>query len=240
MRQIRTELLTKLFRHLRERQLYIKAVRPLDAEDLQVFEIKIHVDQPIDRQQLMQELLELKSEFQLDFSLQSDDLFRRNKRLIFLDADMTFIQCEMINDMSRLAGKETEIAEITNRAMDGEINFKKALRQVVAMLEGVRLSDLERLILNISYTPGVERLVYILKTLGYQIGIVSDGFTRIIDHIKQCFDVVYVFANTLEVKNGELTGRILGEILDGHQKMCYPSGSCSQRKYSSRTSYCSR
>ena len=158
---------------------------------------KIHVDQPIDRQQLMQELLELKSEFQLDFSLQSDDLFRRNKRLIFLDADMTFIQCEMINDMSRLAGKETEIAEITNRAMDGEINFKEALRQVVALLEGVRLSDLERLILNISYTPGVERLVYILKTLGYQIGIVSDGFTRIIDHIKQRFDVDYAFTNTL-------------------------------------------
>ena len=104
---------------------------------MQVFKIKIHVDQPIDRQQLMQELLELKSEFQLDFSFQSDDLFRRNKRLIFLDADMTFIQCEMINDMSRLARKETEIAEITNRAMDGEINFKEALLQRFALLEGV-------------------------------------------------------------------------------------------------------
>jgi len=80
----------------------------------------------------------------------------------------------------------------------------------------VRLNDLERLILNISYNPGVERLVYILKTLGYQIGIVSDGFTRIIDHIKQSFDVDYAFAKTLEVKNGELTGRILGEFLDGH------------------------
>ena len=76
---------------------------------------------------------------------------------------MTFIQCEMINDMSRLAGEETEIAEITNRAMDVEINFTEALRQVVALLEGVRLSDLERLILNISYTPGVECLVYIFK-----------------------------------------------------------------------------
>ena len=63
----------------------------------------------------------------------------------------------------------------------------------------MRLSDLERLILNISYTPGVERLVYILKTLGYQIGIASDGITRIIDHIKQRFDVDYAFANTLEV-----------------------------------------
>ena len=122
--QLSTELLTKLFRHLQERELHTTAVSPLDAEDLQVFAIKIHVDQPIDRQQLMQELLELKSEFQLDFSLQSDDLFRRNKRLIFLDADMTFIQCEMINDVSRLSGIETEIAEITNRAMDGDVNFK--------------------------------------------------------------------------------------------------------------------
>ena len=82
------------------------------------------------------------------------------------------------------------------------------MRQIVALLEGVRLSDLERLILNISYTPGVERLVYIVKTFGYQIGIVSDEFTRIFDYIKQRFDVDYAFANTLEEKNGELTGHI--------------------------------
>ena len=104
------------------------------------------------------------------------------------------------------------------------------MRQVVALLEGVRLCDLEGLILNILYTSGVKRLVYILKTLGSQIGIVSDGFTRIIDHIKQRFDVDYAFANTLEVKNGELAGCILGEILNAHQKMCYPSGSCFQKK----------
>ncbi len=102
--------------------------------------------------------------------------------------------------------------------MDRKINFDEALRQRVSLLKGVRLSDLERLILNISYTPGVERLVYILKTLGYKIGIVSDGFTRVIDHIKQCFDLDYGLANTLEVKNGELTAGILGDILDGHQK----------------------
>ena len=131
---------------------------------------------------------------------------------------MTFIQCEIINDMSHLAGKEAEVAEITHRAMDGKINFDDALRQRVALLKGVRLSDLERLILNIQYTPGVERLVYILKTLGYKIGIVSGGFTRVIDHIKQRFDLDYGFANTLEVKNGELTVGNLGDILDGHQK----------------------
>ena len=216
--QLRPELLTKLFRQLRERSLHVAGISPLEADDLHVFEIEIHAEKPIDRQQLMHGLLELKSEYQLDLALQADDLFRRNKRLIFLDADMTFIQCEMINDMSLLAGKEAEVAEITHRAMDGKINFDDALRQRVALLKGVRLSDLERLILNIPYTPGVERLVYILKTLGYKIGIVSGGFTRVIDHIKQRFDLDYGFANTLEVKNGELTGGILGDILDGHQK----------------------
>ena len=217
-RKLPPQLLTKLFRHLREKQLYVTEVSPLDADEMHVFEIKIHADVPIERQQLMKELLELKSEYQLDLALQDDDLFRRNKRLIFMDADMTFIQCEMINDMSRLAGNEAEVTKITQRAMDGELKFDEALRMRVALLKGVRLSDLERLILNIPYTPGVERLVFILKTLGYKIGIVSGGFTRVIDHIKQRFNLDYGFANTLEVKNGELTGRILGDILDGHQK----------------------
>ena len=217
-RQLPPQLLTKLFRHLREKQLCVTEVSPLDADELHVFEIKVHADKPIERQQLMKELLELKSEYQLDLALQDDDLFRRNKRLIFMDADMTFIQQEMIDEMSKLAGKETEVAKITRLAMNGEIQFDESLRQRVALLEGIRLSDLERLILNIPYTPGVERLVFILKTLGYKIGIVSGGFTRVIDHIKQRFNLDYGFANTLEIKNGELTGRILGNILDGHQK----------------------
>ena len=217
-RQLPPQLLTKLFRHLREKQLLVTEVSPLDADELHVFEIKVHTDKPIERQQLMKELLELKSEYQLDLALQDDDLFRRNKRLIFMDADMTFIQQEMIDEMSKLAGKEVEVAKITLRAMNGEIQFDEALRQRVALLKGVRLSDLERLILNIPYTPGVERLVFILKTLGYKIGIVSGGFTRVIDHIKQRFNLDYGFANTLEIKNGELSGHILGDILDGHQK----------------------
>ena len=217
-RQLPPQLLTKLFRHLREKQLLVTEVSPLDADELHVFEIKVHADKPIERQQLMKELLELKSEYQLDLALQDDDLFRRNKRLIFMDADMTFIQQEMIDEMSKLAGKEAEVAKITLRAMNGEIQFDEALRQRVALLKGVRLSDLERLILNIPYRPGVERLVFILKTLGYKIGIVSGGFTRVIDHIKQRFNLDYGFANTLEIKNGELSGHILGDILDGHQK----------------------
>ena len=118
-RQLPPQLLTKLFRHLWEKQLLVTEVSPLDADELHVFEIKVHADKPIERQQLMKELLELKSEYQLDLALQNDDLFRRNKRLIFMDADMIFIQQEMIDEMIKLAGKEAEVAKITLRSMNG-------------------------------------------------------------------------------------------------------------------------
>ena len=90
--------------------------------------------------------------------------------------------------------------------MRGKVEFKQALRQRVALLKGLPLSELEHLILNIPYTSCVECLVYIIKTLGYQIGLVSGGFTRVIEHIKQRFNIDYGYANTLEVKNGKLTG----------------------------------
>ena len=95
---------------------------------------------------------------------------------------------------------------------------KKPCDNELPCLKVCDLIDRDRLILNTPYTPDVECLVYILKTLGYQIGIMSGGLNRIIDHIKQRFYLDYGFANTLEVKNWELTERILGEILDGHQK----------------------
>ena len=216
--QINPRLLTKLFYHLRKKQLRVTEISPFDAEELNIIELIIHADKSIERLSLMRELMEMKSEFQFDLALQADDLFLRNKRLIILDADMTFIQCEMINDISLLAGKETEVAAITDRAMRGKVKFKQALRRLVALLKRLPLSDLQHLIFNISYTSGVECLVYILKILGYQIGLVSGRVTRVIEHIKQCFNLDYDFADTLEVKNGKLTGRISGDILDGHQK----------------------
>ena len=124
-----------MFYHLRKKQLRVTEISPLDAEELNVIEIKIHADKSIERLSLMKELMEMKSEFQFDLALQADDLFQRNKRLIILGADMTFIQCEMINDMSRLVGKETEVAAITDRAMRGKVEFKQALRKRVALLK---------------------------------------------------------------------------------------------------------
>ena len=98
------------------------------------------------------------------------------------------------------------------------MDFRESLAQRVATLKGMRLSDLERLILNMPYTHGVERLVRILKMLGYRIGFVSGGFNLVFDHIRNRFDLDYGFANTLDIRDGQLTGRILGDIIDGSIK----------------------
>ena len=217
-KEISPSLLDSLLRHLRNQNLKVKSISPLEAERVQVFEIKLVSNEPVIRQKLMSELLELRMQHQLDLALQPDDLFRRNKRLIFLDADKTFIQCEMIDEISRIAGSEEIVKKITSKAMNGEIDFREALLQRVETLKGVRLSDLQRLILNIPYTHGVERLIRILKMLGYKIGIVSGGFSIVIDHIRSRFDLDYGLANTLEIKDGFLTGRILGDIIDGPMK----------------------
>ena len=217
-KEISPSLLDSLLRHLRNQNLKVKSISPLEAERVQVFEIKLVSNEPVVRQKLMSELLELRMQHQLDLALQPDDLFRRNKRLIFLDADKTFIQCEMIDEISRIAGSEEIVKKITSKAMNGEINFREALLQRVETLKGVRLSDLQRLILHIPYTPGVGRLIRILKMLGYKIGIVSGGFSIVIDHIRSRFDLDYGLANTLEIKDGFLTGRILGDIIDGPMK----------------------
>ena len=217
-KEISPSLLDSLLRHLRNQNLKVKSISPLEAERVQVFEIKLVSNEPVVRQKLMSELLELRMQHQLDLALQPDDLFRRNKRLIFLDADKTFIQCEMIDEISRIAGSEDIVKKITSKAMNGEIDFREALIQRVETLKGVRLSDLQRLILNIPYTPGVGRLIRILKMLGYKIGIVSGGFSIVIDHIRSRFDLDYGLANTLEIKDGFLTGRILGDIIDGPMK----------------------
>ena len=117
--------------------------------------------------------------------------------------------------------------------MWGKGELKQTLIRRVATLKGFPLIELEHLIWNIPYAPGFERLVYILKTLGYQIGLVSGVFTRVIEHFKQRLNIDYGYANTPEVKNGKLTGRKSGDILDGQQKRCYFAENCSQRKYSS-------
>ncbi|MBF0350682.1 MAG: phosphoserine phosphatase SerB [SAR324 cluster bacterium] len=217
-RSFSSEALSQLFHYLNDKRLKVTGICPLDYQNLHVFDVKITSDQPIDRQNFIGGLLDFKTQYHLDLAIQPDTLLRKNKRLIVFDADMTFIQCEVINELSKLVGKVREVEDITHRAMNGELDFEQSLRQRVAMLKGLSVERIEQLIPDIPYTPGVERLVRILKKLGYKIAIVSGGFSLFIDHIRQKFKLDYGFANTLQIRDGVLTGELDNDIVDARRK----------------------
>jgi phosphoserine phosphatase len=150
--------------------------------------------------------------------VQEDTTFRRNKRLIVFDADMTFIQCEIIDELGKIAGVGSQMKEITQRAMNGELDFKIALFERVKLLAGLSITKLEDLYKRIPITPGAKDLVRILQYLGYRIAIVSGGFQFFIDRLKDDYGLNYGFANQLEVVDGRLTGKVIGEIIDGYSK----------------------
>ena len=167
---------------------------------------------------LVSALVGMKSAHSFDFAIQEDNVFRRNKRLIVFDADMTFIQCEVINEIAKLAGKYTEVEQITRKAMAEGDNFSEALRKRVAHLKGLEVEQIEQITRSIPYTEGIPQLITALKRLGYKIGIISGSFDFVIRHIQRVFGIDYAFANQLEVADGRLTGGLVGDIVDSQAK----------------------
>lgn len=154
----------------------------------------------------------------VDIAVERAGLLRRSKRLIVLDVDSTLIQGEVIDSLAAKAGRESEVAAITGAAMDGELDFGESLRARVAVLEGLPASALDEVYDELILTPGARTLVRTLKAMGYRCGIVSGGFTQITDRLVTRLDLDFSAANTLEIVDGKLTGRLVGELLDRHGK----------------------
>ena len=150
----------------------------------------------------------------IDVAVQPANLLRRGMRLIVMDVDSTLIQGEVIEMIAAHAGCEAEVAEVTERAMRGELDFAESLRSRVALLEGVPESALEEVYGRIVINPGARTMVRTLRRLGYRFAIVSGGFTQITDRLAADLGIHYARANTLEIVDGRLTGRVVGEIVD--------------------------
>ena len=164
-------------------------------------------------------LMRLSSEMGFDFSLQNDDMFRRMRRLICFDMDSTLIQTECIDELAMRAGVGDQVKAITERAMRGEIDFKESFTQRVALLKGLDVSVMREIAERLPITEGVDRLMAVLKRYGYKIAILSGGFTYFGEYLQRRYGIDYMYANELEVdENGKLTGRYLGEVVDGHRK----------------------
>ena len=172
-----------------------------------------------DKDGMQARLMTLSSEMGFDFSLQRDDMYRRMRRLICFDMDSTLIQTECIDELAVRAGVGDEVKAITESAMRGEIDFKESFTRRVALLKGLDVSVMQEIAENLPITEGVDRLMSVLKTCGYKIAILSGGFTYFGEYLQRRYGIDYVYANELEIgDDGKLTGRYVGEVVDGQRK----------------------
>ncbi len=171
-----------------------------------------------DASDFRRELLQLASEMDIDIAYQEDSMFRRTRRLVAFDMDSTLIEAEVIDELARAAGVGEQVAEITERAMRGEIDFKESFAARVALLKGLDESVLEGIADSLPITEGAERLVSTLKQLGYKTAILSGGFTYFGHYLQRRLGIDYVYANELAIENGRVTGEVSGVVVDGQRK----------------------
>lgn len=150
----------------------------------------------------------------VDIAVERGGLARRAKRLVVFDVDSTLIQGEVIEMLAAHAGREAEVAAVTEAAMRGELDFAESLRERVAALEGLDAGVLDEVAASLQLTPGARTTIRTLHRLGYRCGVVSGGFRQVIDGLAHDLELDFVRANTLEIVDGKLTGRVIGEIID--------------------------
>ncbi len=150
----------------------------------------------------------------IDVAVQPANLLRHGMRLVVLDVDSTLIQGEVIEMLAAHAGQEQEVARVTEQAMAGDLDFEESLRQRVALLEGVPEAALDRVYDDLVLAPGARTMVRVLRRLGYRFALVSGGFTQVTDRLADDLGIHYSRANELEIVEGRLTGRILGDVVD--------------------------
>jgi len=167
---------------------------------------------------LRTELMSLSSQLGVDLAYQEDNVYRRNRRLIVFDMDSTLIREEVIDELAKEAGVGEQVIAITEAAMRGELDFRQSLRKRVSLLEGLSETVLEKVAARLHLNDGADRLLSQLRQLGFKTAILSGGFDYFGNYLKEKLGIDYVYANKLEIVDGKLTGKVLGEIVDAARK----------------------
>lgn len=173
---------------------------------------------PKDKDLMQLNFIKLSADQQVDISFQEESMYRRMRRLICFDMDSTLIETEVIDELAIRAGVGDQVKAITEAAMRGEIDFNESFKQRCSLLKGLDVSVMQEIAENLPITEGVDRLMRILKKVGFKIAILSGGFTYFGNYLKQKYNIDYVYANELEVVDGKLTGNYIGDIVDGKRK----------------------
>lgn len=195
--------------------LKIDKVSPGIFKSLEILTI---IRKSLNHTELKEKLILVSNKHKIDVAFLKDNVFRRSKRLIVFDMDSTLIQAEVIDELAKAHGVGHEISEITERAMNGELDFNESLVARVSKLKGLDASVMEDILSNLPLTPGVEDFLKTIKKLGYKVAVISGGFTFFAEALKEKLGLDYAFANELEIVDGKLTGNVLGTIVNAEQK----------------------
>lgn len=173
---------------------------------------------PLNILDMRRRFMEISQETGIDISFHVDNIYRKNRKLVVFDMDSTLIQAEVIDELAKLAGVGEQVALITESAMRGEIDFKESFRQRVALLKGIPEEKLMKLTQELPLTDGAYLVAKTLKGLGYKLGILSGGFRFVGEYLKDQLGFDYIYANELDIKDGVVTGEVVGDIVDGEKK----------------------
>lgn len=201
----------------------INVIRGIAQYPVTGLEFRITIPQytPGDGTEIRKRLAELSAELGIDIAMEHAGLHRRAKRLVCFDCDSTLITGEVIEMLAAHAGREAEVAEVTARAMRGELDFEESLRERVKTLAGLDASVIDEVAASIELTPGARTTIRTLNSLGYRTAVVSGGFIQVLGSLAADLELDYVRANTLEIVDGTLTGRVTGKVVDRTAKADY-------------------
>jgi phosphoserine phosphatase len=213
-----TRALAEISTILGEENANIEMISNLTRHCASCVELTIDVNGVQSLNRLKERVIAKSHELNIDLALQKMEAYRKNKRLVFFDMDSTLVDMEIVDEMARRAGVFKEVSRITEKTRRGDLDFEEALIQRVALLKGLKVEELDKIRDDMKLSEGAQDLVTTLKQLGYKLGLVSGGFHYFADYLKDRLGLDFAFANQLEIKNGMLTGRVLGNIVDGPYK----------------------
>jgi phosphoserine phosphatase len=173
---------------------------------------------PKNEKKMKADFFDLANTTDVDIAFQHDDVYRKNRRLVCFDMDSTLIQTECIVELAKRHGVGEKVHDITEAAMRGELDFNQSFKKRVSLLEGLDESVMQDIAENLPITEGAERLISTLKDLGYKVAVLSGGFTYFGNYLQKKLGINYVYANDLEIVDGKLTGKHVGEIVNGEKK----------------------
>jgi phosphoserine phosphatase len=213
-----TLALSEISNILAEENANIQMISNLTRHCASCVELTIDVNEVKNLSRLKARVIAKSHELNIDLALQKMEAYRKNKRLVFFDMDSTLVDMEIIDEMAQRAGVFKEVSRITEKAMRGDIDFEESLTQRVALLKGLKVEELEKIREDMKLSAGAEDLVDTLKRLGFKLGLVSGGFDYFSDFLREKLGLDFSYANQLEIKNGALTGKVLGKIVDNTYK----------------------